>query len=125
MVSSVLRHFFQAINSRNETSLEATVAPLMTNFLGKADATKADLALFMDKIYKDDITNMNWHVGNDLKINKKEVGDEQYEYSVSFSATQDITRTDHSKETHANYKAKATIDPNGQISSFMLTKILE
>lgn len=94
MVSSVLRHFFRAINSRNETSLEATVAPLMTNFLGKADATKADAALFMDKIYKDDITNMNWHVGNDLKINKKEVGDEQYEYSVSFSATQDITRTD-------------------------------
>ena len=125
MVSSVLRHFFQAINSRNETSLEATVAPLMTNFLGKADATKADAALFMDKIYKDDITNMNWHVGNDLKINKKEVGDEQYEYSVSFSATQDITRTDPGKETHANYKAKATIDPNGQISSFMLTKILE
>lgn len=121
----MLRHFFQAINSRNETSLEATVAPLMTNFLGKADATKADAALFMDKIYKDDITNMNWHVGNDLKINKKEVGDEQYEYSVSFSATQDITRTDPGKETHANYKAKATIDPNGQISSFMLTKILE
>lgn len=125
MVSAVLRHFFQAINSRSESSLEATVAPLMTSFLGKADATKADAVLFMDKIYKDDITNMNWHVGKDLKIDKKDVGDDQYEYSVSFSASQDIDRTDPNKERHANYKVKATISPDGLISALNMTKILE
>lgn len=125
MVSAVLRHFFQAINSRSESSLEATVAPLMTSFLGKSDATKADAVLFMDKIYKDDITNMNWHVGKDLKIDKKDVGDGQYEYSVSFSASQDIARTDPTKEHHANYKVKATISPDGLISALNMTKILE
>ncbi|MDY4409800.1 MAG: zinc ribbon domain-containing protein [Prevotella sp.] len=125
MVRSVLRRFFQAINSRNEANLEAAVAPLMTSFLGKADATQADAVTFMDKIYKDDITNMNWRLGNDLKIDKKEIGDEQYEYSVSFSATQDIERTDPNKEHHANYKVKAVINPDQQISSLNMTKILE
>lgn len=125
LVSSVLRHFFQAINSRSEAGLESTVAPLLTSFLGKQDATKADVVTFMNKIYKDDITNMNWHVGNDLKIDKKEIGDEEYEYTVSFSATQDIERTDPSKEKHANYKITAKINPDGLITSMSMTKILE
>lgn len=125
LVSSVLRHFFQAINSRSEAGLESTVAPLLTSFLGKQDATKADVVTFMNKIYKDDITNMNWHVGNDLKIDKKEIGDEEYEYTVSFSATQDIERTDPNKEKHANYKITAKINPDGLITSMSMTKILE
>ncbi len=125
LVSSVLRHFFQAINSRSEAGLESTVAPLLTSFLGKQDATKSDVVTFMNKIYKDDITNMNWHIGNDLKIDKKEIGDEEYEYTVSFSATQDIERTDPNKEKHANYKITAKINPDGLITSMSMTKILE
>lgn len=125
LVSSVLHHFFQAINARSESGLEGTVAPLLTSFLGKPDATKADVVTFMNKIYKDDITNMNWHVGNDLKIDKKEIGDEEYEYTVNFSATQDIERTDPDKEKHANYKITAKINPDGLITTMSMTKILE
>lgn len=125
LVSSVMRHFFQALNSRSESGLEGCVAPLMSNFLGKQDATKADVVTFMNKIYKDDITNMNWRINNDYKISKKEVGDEQYEYTVNFSATQNIERTDASKEKEARYKIKATINPDGQITSMSMTKILE
>lgn len=125
LVTSVLRHFFQAVNSRSESSLEATVAPLLSNFLGKQDATKADVVTFMDKIYKDDITNMNWHIGSDMKIDKKEVGDEQYEYTANFSASQDIERTDPDKEKHANYKITAVINPDGLITAMSMTKILE
>lgn len=125
LVLTVLRHFFQAINSRSEAGLESTVAPLLTSFLGKQDATKSDVVTFMNKIYKDDITNMNWRVGNDLKIDKKEIGDEEYEYTVSFSATQDIERTDPNKEKQANYKITAKINPDGLITSMSMTKILE
>lgn len=125
LVTSVLRHFFQAVNSNDEGALEATVAPLMTNFLGKPDATKADVAVFLEKIYKDDITNMNWHLGKDMKIDKKEVGDEQYEYTASFSASQDIERTDPTKEKHANYKITAKVGPDGLISSMSMVKILQ
>ncbi|HCC86692.1 MAG TPA: hypothetical protein DEQ17_00075 [Prevotella sp.] len=125
MVTSVFRHFFQAINAKSEDDLEATVAPILTNFLGKPDAIKADVVTFMHKIYKEDITSMTWRLNNDYKIDKKEVGDEEYQYNVSFSALQDINRTDDTKEKHARYKVSATVGPDGLISSMSMTKILE
>lgn len=125
LVSTVLRRFFQSINARDEAGLEATVAPLLTSFLGKADATKADVVTFMNKIYKEDITNMNWRLGSDYKIDKKEIGDEEYEYTVNLSANQDIERTDETKETHAQYRITAKINPDGLITSMTMTKILE
>jgi len=125
LVASSLRRFFQSINSRNEAQLQSSVTASMSNFLGKADATKADVVTFMNKIYKEDITNMNWKLNGDYKINKKEVGDEQYEYTVNFSAKQNIERTDETLEKEARYQIKATINPDGLISSMTMTKILE
>lgn len=125
LVSSVMRHFFQAINSRDEASLMATCAPLLTNFLGKTNATKADVVTFMNKIYKEDITNMNWHLNNDYKIQKKEIGDEQYEYTVDFSAVMNLERTDATKETNPHFKIQTKINPDGEITALTMTKILE
>lgn len=125
MIASVYRHFFQAINAKDAAGLEATVAPQLTNFLGKTDAIKADVVTFMEKIYKADITSMTWRLPGDYKIDKKEVGDEEYQYTVSFSATQDIERTDETKEKHARYRIQSTIGPDGLISSMTMTKILE
>lgn len=125
LVSSVMRQFFQAISSRNELGFDGCVAPTLSNFLGKQDATKTDVITFMNKIYKDDITSMKWRLNNDYKIDKKEVGDEQYEYTVNFSALQEIDRTDSSKEKEARYKIKAVINPDGMITSMSMTKILE
>lgn len=125
MIAGVLRSFFQSINSRSQSGLENSVSPVMTNFLGKPDATQADVVTFMNKIYKEDITNMNWHLNGDYKINKKEVGDEEYEYSVQCSAVQNIERTDPTKEKAARYRISATISPDGKISSMNLVKILQ
>ena len=125
MIATIFRHFFQSINSKDEDGLTSTVASYMTSFLGKSDATKSDVSTFLQKIYKEDITNMNWHLSNDYKIEKKEVGDNEYEYSVQFSAIQDIERTDPSKEKNAKYRIKATVGPDEKISSFNMTKILE
>lgn len=124
MVSAVFRHFFQAINAKNEDGLTATVAPLMSNFLGKTDATRADVAVFLSKIYKDDISNMNWHINNDYKISKKEVGDEEYQYNATFSAVQKVDKVDGSS-VNTRFNIKATIGPDGLISSMSMTKILE
>ncbi len=125
MITSIFRHFFQAINAKSDVDLESTVTPILTNFLGKQDAIKADVVTFMHKIYKDDITRMTWRLNNDYKIDKKEVGDEEYEYAVEFSALQDIERTDDSKEKHVRYRISATVSPDGLISAMSMTKILE
>ena len=105
--------------------MTSTVGTLLTSFLGKADATKNDVATFLQKLYKDDIVNMNWHINNDYKISKKEVGNNQYEYTVQFSANQQIERTDPTKEKDAKYRIKAKVGPDGKISEFNMVKILE
>lgn len=125
LVNASLKHFFQAVNAKNEQSLEASVTSVMSNFLGKQDATKADVSVFLQKIYKDDITGMTWSLGNDMKIDKREVGEDEYEYTVSVSATQDIQRTDPSKEKYATYKIKAKVNPDGLVSALSMTKIIE
>ncbi|MGM9715513.1 MAG: zinc ribbon domain-containing protein [Prevotella sp.] len=124
-ITTLFRHFFQSINTRNEDGLGSTVASFLTSFLGKTDATKGDVITFMHRIYKDDITSMLWSMGDDILIDKREVGIDEYEYTVQFSATQDIDRSDASKEKHARYQIKATVGPDGKISAFNMTKILE
>lgn len=124
-INSIFRHFFQSINSKNEDGITSTVSSFLTSFLGKPDATKSDVVTFMNKIYKEDITNMNWRINNDYKIDKKEVGDGDYEYSVQFSATEEIERTDPAKEKEAKYRIKAKVGPDGKITEFNMTKIIE
>ncbi|MGI6242339.1 MAG: zinc-ribbon domain-containing protein [Prevotella sp.] len=125
LVTTSLRRFFQSVNTRNEDKLKSSVTPVMVNFLGKQDATRDDVVTFMNKIYKEDITNMNWYLNNDYKIDKKEIGDEQYEYTVDFTAVQKIERTDNSKEKENHYHIKSIINPDGLISAMTMTKILE
>ncbi|WP_028909129.1 zinc ribbon domain-containing protein [Prevotella sp. AGR2160] len=125
MISGLFRRFFQSINSRDENRLTDQVEDVMSNFLGKTGATKSDVITFMDKIYKDDMTNMNWRLNNDYVIKKRSVGDEEYEYNVSFSARQDVEYTDPTKNGSTKFKINATVSPDGKISSMSMIKIIE
>ena len=122
MISGLFRQFFQSINSRNEDGLTATCEDILSSLLGKSSATKSDVVTFMNKLYKDDITNMNWHINNDYQIKKREVGDAEYEYQVQFSARQDIDQADGSKKENT-FKISGTVSPDGKISSFNMAKV--
>ncbi len=124
MVASAFRSFFQSINARDEEGLRSSVSSLLTSFLGKPDATKSDVVTFMNKIYKDDIKRMNWRLDNDYKIEKKEVGDEEYEYTVNFSVVQEVEKTDGTTAGN-RFKVKARINPDGEIAEMNMTKIVE
>ncbi len=122
MISGLFRQFFQSINSRNEDGLTATCEDILSSLLGKGSATKSDVITFMHKLYKEDVTNMNWHLNNDYQVKKREVGDQEYEFQVQFTARQDIDKTDGSK-TENNYKINATVSPDGKISAFNMAKV--
>ena len=124
MVASVFRRFFQSINSRDEAALSSTVNDYLSSFLGKQDASKSDVVSFMYKLWKDDITNMNWRILNDYKIEKKPLGEEM-EYIVQFTASQKIDRTDETKETEAKYRVRSKINTDQKISEFNMTKLAE
>jgi len=122
MVSSLFRKFFQSINTRNEDGLTATCEDVLSSLLGKPAATKSDVLTFMNKLYKEDITNMIWRINDDYQIKKREVGDEEYEYQVVFTARQEVSRNDRSTQ-EGNFKISATVSPDGKISAFNMARI--
>ena len=67
---------------------------------------------------------MNWHLLNDFKIEKKEIGDEEYEYSVNFSVNQDIEKVDNT-QTSNHYRVKAKVNPDDKITEFNMTRIIQ
>lgn len=124
MVSTAFRDFFTSLNNKDEDMLTSSVAQLLTSFLGKPNATRSDVVTFMHKIYKPTVESMRWTSSEDYNISKKEIGDQQYEYTVSFAATQAVHNTDGTT-TNNKYKIVAKLNPDGQISDLKMTKIVE
>lgn len=124
MTINVLQGFLQCIETKDIASLPTIVNPLLSSFLGKTNASRSDVATFIKKIYKSDIAAMKWNILPDYAIDKKEVGEEEYEYDVVFSATQIIEHTDDTTE-EIKYRIKSKINSNGLISEFNMTKIIE
>ncbi len=123
MVSSLFRQFFQYVNNNDEDGLTSTVNSILASFLGKTDATKSDVATFLHKLYRDDVASMTWHLANDYKINKKEIGDDEYEYTVNFSADQSVKKVDDTVVKN-HYRIKAKVNPDGKITEFNMTRII-
>ena len=123
MISQLFRHYFQSISSKDENGLTSTLANILSSFLGKENATKNDVVNYLHKIYKEGIDAMNFRLNNDFKIDKKEVGNNQFEYSVSFSADQIINNENGERELNT-YKIKATVSPEGKISGMNMNKIV-
>lgn len=122
MIRSILNDFFVSINLRDENGLKATVSETI-NLLGKVGANKNDVVLFMHKLYKDDVKNMVWSLPMSYNIDKKEIGDEKYEYNVSFMATQLVDKIDDSNITNS-FKINVKVNPEGKITDFAMTKII-
>ena len=123
VISNIFHNFFVSINTKDENGLTANIGEFV-NFLGKQDATKSDIISFMHKLYKDDIESMVWSLPGGYDIQKKEIGDEQYEYDTTFMAEQDVNKTDGTKVTN-KYRINAKVDPDGKITDFAMTRIVE
>lgn len=124
LVASIFRSFFQSLSKRDADALSATVNSLLTSFLGKADANRADVVTFMNKIYKGDVAGMDWRIDGGFNISKKEVGIDEYEYTVGFSVVQDVEHA-NAATTNQKYKVKAKLNPDGKITEFNMVKIIE
>jgi predicted RNA-binding Zn-ribbon protein involved in translation (DUF1610 family) len=122
MISAIMNEFFSSINANDENGLKSTVADVLSSFLGKSSATKNDVETFLHKIYKADIESMNWSIPGDLKISKKEIGDNKYEYTVTFQAVENVNHI-NSTSSSQQYRIKAKVDPNEKITEFNMDKI--
>lgn len=125
MITHIFDSFFTALTQQDETLLTQTLNSLMNNFIGKSNATKNDAISWMHRMYKEDITNMQWRINNDYKISKKAIEDAEgeFEYNVDFSVDQKIDRTDQTKDTFVTYKIKAKVTPQMKITEYNMTRI--
>ena len=118
----VCRKFFQAINARNESKLLSTVTDFLASFLNRSGVSNEDVVSFMNKLYKDDITNMNWYMMDNFKAEKVDNGEGGKNVRVQFGAEQHIERTDPSKEKLAKYIISAEITPDWRITKMNMKK---
>lgn len=124
MISSIFNGFFKSLSDKDEDALTSFVNPLLANFLGKPNATKSDVVTFMHKIYKSDVKSMTWQLLDDYAINKKEVGAQQTEYAVTFSAIQTVVSQDNNTN-EVKYKISAKLNNDGRIYDFNMIKLVE
>ena len=125
MIGLVFRNFFQSINARDEEGLLSSVSDYMTTFLSKTGAGKSDVIAFLNKLYKDNITSMHWRTNNDFKITKREIGTDEYEYSVDFSALQKVEYDDGTSDKETKYRIKAKVSPDEKITELNMVKVIE
>jgi len=123
VISNLFHLFFVSVNSKDEDGLTSTVSDVI-DFLGKPAATKADIVTFMHKLYKPDVESLLWTLDNDYKIQKAETADGVYEFSVTFMASQKVTKTDGTTAT-TPFRVNAKVDSEGKISEMAMTKIIE
>lgn len=122
MVKTQMKRFFQAVNNKKGDQLSNTVSGVLTSFLGKSDATADDVLAFMDKQWaKDGLKNLNWYLKDDFTIQKKEIGDNKYDYTVTFTAIRKTSFDDASKNAEDTYRITAHVNPDGEISAMDMT----
>lgn len=112
-----VRRLFQAINAHNASGVRANTTKTMTSFGSTYNATPDDVVNYMNNLYGEGVTNLNFYLGEPTDLQKKEV-DGKTEYSISLPARK---VTEHGKvksETHHHVKAAITTD--GKVKSLTI-----
>lgn len=117
------KKFFQAINAHDEGKLLETVANELTNFLNKPNASENDVVTFMNKLYKDDVKNLNWHILEGTKVDKVKNDDNTYTLRIHFPAELKLDRTDQSKEKYAKFVIDGEMTTDGKITKLTMKKV--
>lgn len=117
------RRFFQSVNAHDEGRLLETVADGLTQFLDRYNAVPGDVVTFMNKLYKDDVKNLNWHILDGAKMEKVKKDDGTYSVKAEFPAELKIDRTDPSKEKYRKFIVTGEVSSDGKITRLTMKKI--
>lgn len=125
LAAQILTTFFTALSNRDEVALTTTLAPVLSSFLHRENATKSDVIKYMNSLYEDDVTAIAFTPNNDWQLEKKENADGLFSFSVDFSADERIERTDQEKERFATFKVNAQISTEGKISALNMKRLVQ
>lgn len=124
-VGQLFTSFFQALANQDEELLTSLVAPVLDSFLHRPAATKSDVLQYMRRIHEEDITLMVFMPNNDWKIDKQEVEEGQFGYTVDFTIDQKMEREDETLERFCTYKVQGKVSAEGKICELNMRKIVQ
>lgn len=114
-----VRRFFQAINAHSSAGIRSTTTAKMTSFGAISNATPDDVVNYMNSLYTEDVTNLNFHLGSVSSIEKKEAGSSS-EYEITLPAKKVTEHGDKKSET--NYHVKATVTADGKVKAMTINQ---
>lgn len=121
-VARTLKGFYTAFGNNDEAELCLYIAPIMTQFLTKRNATKADIVDLVARTYSDHIQSCRFTLGNDITIKKNVDAEGQNNFEVAFSVDQHISR-DNEGKTFGSYTAKAMLNAAYQLTSLQMKEV--
>lgn len=122
LIASTLERFFQAYGNNDEAALCTCITPVMTKFLSKNNATKAEVVDIVARTYSEHILNCSFVLNNDYLCSKITTDDDKTIYKVDFTVDQHIAR-DNKGKTFGSYTAHAELTEQFKISSLTLSEI--
>ena len=114
-VSQLFSTFFNALAQRDEVALSATLAPVLSSFLHRQNATPDVVCQYMAKLHEADVTRIQFTPEDNWDIEKLRLSDERCQLCVKFSVLQQIERTNEPREKNIIYLVSAQVSPDGTI----------
>lgn len=115
-IFSTVRKFFQALNSKNESSLRTVVSATLSSLFDRSDTGIEAAIAYMYDQYKGNVSNINWHLDREsLNITKQPDGDSSG-YRVSIKAKKVTDNKDGSK-SEKNYNISILLGSDGLITN--------
>ncbi len=125
VVSQLFTTYFNALSHRDETALAATLAPVLTSFLHRPNATKEDVRQYMEKLFESDVVRMEFTPNSDWTIEKINQGEGRYNYSVTFTVAQRVERGEEGHVESTAYKVTAQVSPEGRITELNMKRSVQ
>jgi len=125
MVIQTCTAYFNALAQMDEAALSATIAPVMTSFLHRANATKDDVIQYMQKLHEPDINSMEFTPNGDWNVEKLVLSEGHILFKTTFTVAQNIERSDESRENSAVYKVTAVVNPDHLITELNMKRSVQ
>ncbi len=115
---NVINDHFVALATEDEEKLRSTVADVVVSYIGKVNATPADVVQYMQGIHSDKERKVSFQIQN--MIVSKNVTDHKPEYTVSFLLDEYIRQAGHTDDL--SFVCMAKINHEGKITSLILSR---
>lgn len=121
-VESVIKNFFYHLGNNNQEAIASNITPVLSRFLNKRNATKADVLNMVQEMFTEDIYSSHFQVNDDFAITRETADDGTVTYQATCSVDQYIKRLDEGK-TFGSYKVNVEVDKNLKIKSLIMSEI--